>query len=104
MSRLERACVVAVCIPACYVGWQLPAWVGLSTNKPAIVNQGGGKVCKSTPTITQSQLDQAVSILDRHGNTTEANKAKIMKLETRLKQLEQRMNATLPDPLREVQK
>ena len=94
MSRLERACVVAVCIPACYVGWQLPAWVGL----------GGGKVCKSTPTITQSQLDQAVSILDRHGNTTEANKAKIMKLETRLKQLEQRMNATLPDPLREVKK
>jgi len=56
------------------------------------------------PTLTQSQLDQAVSMLDRHGNTTIANKAKIMKLETRLKQLELRMNATLPDPLREVQK
>lgn len=52
------------------------------------------------PTLTQSQLDQAVSMLDRHGNTTIANKAKIMKLETRLKQLEQRMNATLPDPMR----
>jgi len=54
----------------------------------------------TTPTLTQSQLDQAVSMLDRHGNTTIANKAKIMKLETRLKQLEQRMNATLPDPRR----
>jgi len=52
------------------------------------------------PALTQSQLDQAVSMLDRHGNTTIANKAKIMKLETRLKQLEQRMNATLPDPMR----
>lgn len=54
----------------------------------------------TTPALTQSQLDQAVSMLDRHGNTTEANKAKIMKIENRLKQLEQRMNATLPDPMR----
>lgn len=58
----------------------------------------------TTPTLTQSQINKAVSMLDRHGNTTIANKAKIMKLETRLKQLELRMNATLPDPLREVQK
>lgn len=83
MSRLDWVCLLALQGALCAFIVYMPK------PKPP-----------TTPTLTQSQINKAVSMLDRHGNTTIANKAKIMKLETRLKQLEQRMNATLPDPMR----